>query len=162
MQKLYHYGERGIVLNWFESYLTNRQQFVSINGYSSNPGVIVCGVPQGSVLGPLLFIIYINDLPNVSKLSFFLFADDIKTVNHIINRELLKVKSWLEVNKLSLNIEKTNFVIFCSPRKNLVDHVNIKFGKKPVSRSRYVKFLGLLMDENLSWKYHTELTKKLS
>ena len=76
---------------------------------------------------------------------------------------MLKVKSWLEVNKLALNIEKTSFVIFHSPRKKLPDHINIKFGKKPVTRSRYVKFLGVLMDEHLSWKFHiSELAKKLS
>ena len=117
--------------------------------------------------------IYINDLPNVSKiLSFFLFVDDtniyyesdnIKNLNHEINRELLKVKSWLEVNKLAPNVKKTNYVISCLPRRRVMENVSIKFGKKPVSRYGHVKFLGIIIDENLSWKYHiTELTKKLS
>ncbi len=173
LQKLSHYGIRGTPLLWFQSYLTDRQQYVSFNNHSSQLGGITCGVPQGSVLGPLLSLIYINDLPNVSKvLSFFLFADDtniyyesenIIKLRDKINKELLKVKSWLEINKLALNIEKTSFVIFHSSRKKLTDDIQIKFGKKPVTRAKYVKFLGVLMDEHLSWKFHiTEPTKKLS
>ena len=77
LTKLEHYGIRGNLLNWFMSHLTNRNQYVSINGESSVPLDINCGVPQGSVLGPLLFLLYINDLPNTSNvLNFYLFADD--------------------------------------------------------------------------------------
>ena len=99
--KLEHYGIRDNVLNWFQSYLSNCKQYVSINGESSEPLEINCGVPQGSVLGPLLFLLYINDLPNISKvLDFYLFADDtniyyesnsIQDLEKTINKELNKL-----------------------------------------------------------------------
>ncbi len=173
LHKLEHYGIRGIALNWFKSYLSNRKQFVSVNGHSSSTCEVACGVPQGSVLGPLLFLIYINDLPNSSNLlSFFLFADDtniyfesddLTRLTKTVNKELKKVKSWLDCNKLALNIEKTNFVIFHSPRKKLPALVDLKLGKHNITRKKYVKFLGVLVDEHLSWKYHiSELRKKLS
>ena len=126
LKKMEHYGVRGVVHQWFASYLSNREQFVSVNGHNSSLKRVSCGVPQGSVLGPLLFLIYINDLPNATKsLSFFLFADDtniyfgsddIEKLTKKINKELVKVKKWLDCNKLSLNVNKTNFVMFYSPK----------------------------------------------
>ena len=171
--KLENYGIRGPALEWFESYLSDREQYVTVNGSNSSCLNVTCGVPQGSVLGPLLFLIFINDLPNsISVLSFYLFADDINIyfeaenldkLQRIVNNELKKVKQWLDVNKLSLNIDKTNFIIFKFPQHSSLGTVNIKIGNQPVKQFRYVKFLGVLLDENLSWKYRlSELSKKLA
>ena len=105
-------------------------------------------------------------------MNFFLFADDTNIyfesddptrLSKTVNKELKKVKSWLDCNKLALNIEKTNFVLFHSPRKKLPNLMNLKFGKSSIKKTKYVKFLGVLVDEHLSWKYHiNELYKKLS
>ena len=173
LKKLEHHGIRGAALNWFHSYLGNRKQYVSVNGNSSSLCDITCGVPQGSVLGPLLFLIYINDLPNSSRFfSFFLFADDtniycesddLALLTRKVNKELGKLKVWLDSNKLALNIEKTNFVLFHSPKKQLPDFVNLKIGKRGIQRTNCVKFLGVLVDEHLTWKQHiSQLCKKLS
>ena len=127
LSKLDHYGIRNVALSWFKSYLSGSKQYVHINGVNSVTKDITCGVPQGSVLGPLLFLLYINDLPNISnKLKFYLFADDtniyfesddLKQIERTVNKELKKLHEWLCLNRLSLNISKTNFVIFHDKRK---------------------------------------------
>ena len=173
LDKLEYYGIRKVALTWFRSYLNNGSQYVSVNGYSSSQLNVACGVPLGSVLGPLLFLIYINDHPNSSsKLSFYLFADDTNTyfeshslsiLQKVVNKELRNVKKWLDANKLALNIYKTNCVIFHSAQIPLNDSINTKIGSQYLKQTKYVKFLGLLLDENLNWKYHlSELSNKLS
>ena len=129
LQKLEHYGIRGVALDWFKNYLTGRTQFVKYKTTNSDSFSIKCGVPQGSVLGPLLLLLYINDITKCSQiLSFILFADDtnlflnhhdVMTLYKIMNQELKKVTAWLTANKSSLNINKTNFIIFKSNRKKL-------------------------------------------
>ena len=160
LKKLDHYGIRGIPLQWFESYLSNRKQYVSVNGHTSEELPVTHGVPQGSVLGPPLFLIYINDLPNVSKcLTFFLFADDtniyyesseLLSIQKIVNRELRKVRKWLEANRLALNIEKINFVLFHSNKRKVTLQIFLKIGRRKIKEENYVKFLGVLLDSTLS------------
>ena len=145
LTKLEHYGIRGIVLDWFKSYLSDRKQYVSVNGSNSSCLNVNCGVPQGSVLGPLLFLIYINDLPlSSSKLAFYLFAEDtnnycesdnIHHLQRVVNTELKKVKTWLDVNRLSLNMDKTNFIIFKSPQHHSAEVVKIKVGNIPIKQT---------------------------
>ena len=173
LKKLEHYGIRGTALKWFTSYLVDRQQYVSVNGHCSNYLNITCGVPQGSVLGPLLFLIYFNDLPNSTKvLTFDLFADDTNIyfessdlilLRKTINKHLKRVKKWLDANKLALNLDKTNFVLFHSYQKKVTEPVILKFGRKKIQQENCVKFLGVLLDSALSWKYHlVALAKKLA
>ena len=156
LTKLEHYGIRGNMLHWFKSYLSNRKQYVSINGKSSLPLDISCGVPQGSVLGPLLFLLYINDLPNTSNvLNFYLFADDtniyyesnsLQELEKTINKELNKLYLWLNINRLPLNIDKTNSLIFHPYNKPMKKHITIKINKKAINEKVYIKYLGVLID----------------
>ena len=128
--KLEHYGIRGLALKWIKSYFSNRLQFVEYNGYVSSCANIMCGVPQGSILGPLFFLLYINDIINTSTiLQLILFADDTNVfVSHkdkdcltnILNAELNKLSLWFRANRLSLNLKKTKFIVFkpCQKRTN--------------------------------------------
>ena len=173
LKKMEHYGVRGILLKWFESYLSNRKQCVSVNGHTSDKLQVTHGVPQSSVLGPLLLLIFINDLPNVSKfLQFYLFADDINiyyessdllNIQKILNRELRKVRKWLEANRLALNIERTNFVLFHSSQRKLTQTIVLKIGKNKIKQETHVRSLSVLSDSTLSWRYHlTELSERLA
>ena len=127
MKKLRAYGVRGKSGDWFESYLTNRKQFCSLNGLHSKAKKVTCGIPQGSCLGPLLFIIYLNDLEECLQSSrASIYADDtsltIASSNSVklvddAHRELLNISEWIRVNKLSPNPKKTEFMIIGHPLK---------------------------------------------
>ena len=162
--KLYHYGIRGVSLSWFKSYMSNRSQFVSYNGDVSATRRIKCGVPQGSILGPLLFLLYVNDLASVSEfLKSALFADDtnmfasnsdLAYLEKRFNEEIKNVALWLQVNKLSLNIEKSHFMIFSGGRH--VNPISLEINGIQLSQVNDVKFLGIMMDDKLTWKKHIE------
>ena len=128
LDKMAHYGIRGLVLEWFKNYLSNRKQFVDYNSHTSELKSISSGMPQGSILGPLGFIIYVNDIPNsVPELSLILYADDtsaftshkdISELNNIMNDGLKKLNGWFQSNKLSLNTKKSNVMLFGTHIKN--------------------------------------------
>ena len=172
LNKLGYYGIRGLPNEWFRSYLTGRKQFVSINGYNSK--VLECdiGVPQGSVLGPLLFLIYINDLHQAMKNSLVHhFADDtnllhinksLSKLNSLLNRDLKYLCNWLKANKIALNTAKTEMLFFRSPNRPFIPELNLKIDGKPIIPSQSVKYLGVYLDEFLSFKPHiNELSSKL-
>ena len=162
LQKLEYYGFRGIINQWFQSYLQNRQQYVLVNGIKSSTEVIEVGVPQGSVLGPILFYIYVNDMHQATNLRPRLFADgtnifsfgsDLQPLTETTNAEPSKIDSWLKSNKLILSIEKTNYCVF-SPKRNMdCNKIKIQIGGD-ISRTASIRYLGRTIDENLSWTTH--------
>ena len=136
LEKLDHCGFRGISNDWFRSYFSDRSQFVSINGFNSDYKTLKCDVPQSSVLGPLLFLIFINDLNTAIKHSeTFHFADDtcllnikdsVKQINKVVNKNLKFLAQWLNANRISLNVAKTEDVIFRRKKKQLDCDLNLK------------------------------------
>ena len=168
LQKLNYYGIAGVNLKLMANYLRNRKQYVVFNNHNSEITDIKCGVPQGSILGPLFFSICINDLKNASnKCKFLMYADDTTIYFNIedfntnnleaeINKELEQVNTWLKVNKLSLNVGKTKMMIFHRKRKHipelkvLIDGCNIECVNS-------FNFLGIMLDQGLSWNNHVDL-----
>ena len=167
LKKLSHYGIRGTTLSWLKSYLENREQFVSVSGKDSSKKSIKFGVPQGSILGPLLFVIYINDIPEIFKLAkFILYADDaniiltgsnmseIETQITELGRILIK---WVDSNGLALNLRKTTYMIFA--RRKIDHNLHLVINNTQILRKNEARFLGVIIDEKLTWTQHIKSLK---
>ena len=166
LKKLEFYGVRGVPLLWFNSYLNGREQFVEYDGHSSSKQIVKCGVPQGSILGPLLFLLYINDLALVCpKLFSILFADDSnmflsgKDPNKLIrdmNEEMHKITQWLTVNRLSLNVDKTHFMLFRKKNTRVALNETLYIKGTVINQVESTKFLGVFIDSSLTWRSHIQ------
>ena len=169
--KLKHYGFIGNFLKLIMSFVRNRKYFVNINGLNSETKVVNIGVPQGSTLGPLLFLIYVNDMVNCSStLHFTLFADDttlgysclnLIDLQNILERETHKVIKWLAVNKLILNVAKTHSMLFTLKRNQ--NKLAIKINNTYLEEKTVTSFLGVQIDNKLNWKSHiTHICNKIN
>ena len=167
LYKLNYYGVKGNAFKLLKNYLTNRKQYVVFNSQNSETVDITTGVPQGSILAPLLFSICINDLITISNLlKFIMYADDTTIYFNLedfdlyhlkrdINNELEKITLWLKRNKLSLNVQETKFMIFHRKQKQ-ISELNITINDTDIERVESFNFLGLHIHESLSWRTHTD------
>ena len=175
LEKLDHYGIRGNVLSLLTSYLSGRKQFIKCGDIESSILLVLCGVPQGSVLGPLLFIIYINDMPNSCSLEGILYADDaallladqnVKRLKRTVNRELNLLDDWLISNKLTLNMLKTHYMLIANTNVlTTKDRKKFKLTirKYTLHEIDHIKYLGVILDNKLNWSHHIAyLVTKLS
>ena len=169
--KLDHYGIRGSPLNLINSYL-EREQFVSLNGVNSKSQRNNFGVPQGSTLGPLLFLIYINDMPTAIETPPRLFADDtcliinhekVSTLQDKMNMELNKLHNWCNANKLTINPSKSTAILISPKLNTQITNVNITIDNSPITISETAKYLGVMIDSKLNFQNHLKIIEsKLS
>ena len=167
LRKLSGLGVTEDELKWFTNYLSDRSQVVDFLGVSSSSEPVFSGVPQGSILGPLLFIIHLNDLPGaVASCSVLMYADDTvlfctgrqaSTIEATLNRELNQIESWLRENNLFINVTKTECMIFgTSQRLANIDSFSININGSPIKRVFEFKYLGVVFDDRLSWNEHVK------
>lgn len=173
LYKMSNLGIRGIAHTWFRNYLSNRSQFVQIDTTKSSVRSITHGVPQGSILGPLLFLIYVNDIQHSTTAKILSFADDTSLVisaNNTAdlitsaNNALSEIYTWFCSNKLYLNLNKTTYMTLSTAQKKIhIPEDTIKIGNTSIIRSQSAKFLGVHIDEHLTWKTHlSQINKKIS
>lgn len=168
------YGIRGKQLELFKSFLTERTETVEVKHRdsiglqikgTSKPSAVSCGVPQGSLLGPILFSIYLNDLPASTSSRLVMYADDTGIVIEADNLQTLKqrildslntVVSWYQSNRLQINVDKTNLLIF-TPKKNMVTVNQMVLNNTLIPCTNAVRILGIIIENQLSWNEHLEL-----
>ena len=172
LNKLRYMGFRGPILNLLRTFLTNRKQYVRLDNYSSETEISECGVPQGSVLGPLLYSLYVLNLKIAGlEAQYYTFADDtvliyssekINDLEYKVNTDLKLYTSWLLHNKLRINIEKTKFLLF-KQKSKMIANPHIIINNKEIEQVKKIKYLGLIIDHNLDWKEHINcLNNKIS
>ena len=164
-KKLNGYGINGQIGNWIDDFLTNRSQLVRVNGSRSDPVAVLSGIPQGSVLGPILFIIYINDLPDVVESTMYLFADDTKLMKEIkmmldtiaLQKDVSEMDAWSKTWLIKFNLEKCHILTFGKP-KHIAPY---RLGNRVLDRVQLEKDLGVILDSNLSFESHmsTKISK---
>lgn len=173
LDKLEHYGIRGLPLLWLQNYLFNRRQYVTFNNSKSKLEYNTMGVPQGSILGPLLFLIYINDLPTVSNnykiimyaddCSMFLSGNSCDDLASKANEDLLNILNWLRANKLTLNINKSKYMVFHTMNQKPNATISISIENKRLEEVKSFKFLGYILDPQLKWNLHiSHITNKIA
>ena len=174
LSKLEHYGVRGVALDFFRSYLNKRQQFTIVNGQASELLTVICGVPQGSTLGPLLFLLYINDLATASNFSVTLFADDtslllkhqnLNTLVRKCNLELVHINNWFLANKLTANMSKASkfMLTLGKSRMKHPENITLKMGDTILEKVNSIKYLGVIFDDSFNWHNHVSyISSKIS
>ena len=178
LKKLERLGIRGTANLWFKNYLSDRKQYMDIDDIKSDFESIACGVPQGSILGPILFLIYVNDISRCTSCHVLSFADDttislsgtnIVDLYNTMNQELEHINQWFQSNKLCLNVKKTKHIVFRPVNSKIPNDMNIVINNQTIDRisnesnEKCFKFLGLHMDEHLSWKFHiSKVCKKIA
>ena len=166
LKKLLHYGLDRPVIKWFENYLSDRSQVLCFDNHFSSPKSITCGVPQGSIIGPLLFLIYMNDFADSTNFNVNLFADDttlqlssnnISDLEHQTNTELIKVSTWFSANRLTISTSKSKYIVF-GTKKPLI--FNVYLNDSLIERcgsdckTKTIKFVGIIIDDTLNWTSH--------